>query len=128
MQAGCKCIAITDINGAKLEQTKEQLLAINQDVVVLTAAGDIADERFVNAFINSVVDQTNRLDYAVSVLRGFLWDKWREEWKCFMALIFSRSTSSHDQTRTLRRSVRGPQEAARQRGHRQHRQSTRCCR
>jgi NAD(P)-dependent dehydrogenase (short-subunit alcohol dehydrogenase family) len=33
--------------------------------VVLTAAGDVADERFVNAFINSVVAETGRIDYAV---------------------------------------------------------------
>ncbi|TLD29876.1 putative short-chain dehydrogenase reductase family protein [Venturia nashicola] len=60
---GCRCIAITDINASKLEQTREEIAAINADVVVLTAAGDIADERFVNAFINSVISETGRIDY-----------------------------------------------------------------
>jgi NAD(P)-dependent dehydrogenase (short-subunit alcohol dehydrogenase family) len=63
--SGCKCIAITDINASKLEQTREEIAVINADVVVLTAAGDIADERFVNAFINSVISETGRIDYAV---------------------------------------------------------------
>lgn len=65
--AGCKCIAITDINASKLEQTREEIGIINADVVVLTAAGDIADERFVNAFINSVISETGRIDYAVRI-------------------------------------------------------------
>jgi hypothetical protein len=34
---------------------------------VLTATGDIADERFVNAFINSVIAETGRIDYAVRI-------------------------------------------------------------
>lgn len=38
---------------------------MNPDAVVLTAAGDVADERFVNAFVNSVVAETGRIDYAV---------------------------------------------------------------
>jgi NAD(P)-dependent dehydrogenase (short-subunit alcohol dehydrogenase family) len=65
VNGGCKCIAITDINRDKLERTREELTQINGDVVVLTAAGDVADERFVNAFVNSVVAETGRIDYAV---------------------------------------------------------------
>jgi NAD(P)-dependent dehydrogenase (short-subunit alcohol dehydrogenase family) len=65
VNGGCKCIAITDINKEKLERTREELTQINGDVVVLTAAGDVADERFVNAFVNSVVAETGRIDYAV---------------------------------------------------------------
>lgn len=64
-QAGCKCIAITDIVASRLEETREEIIAISPEVVVLTAAGDIADERFVNAFINSVTAETGRIDYAV---------------------------------------------------------------
>ena len=67
MNGGCKCIAITDINKEKLERTREELTQINGEVVVLTAAGDVADERFVNAFVNSVVAETGRIDYAVRV-------------------------------------------------------------
>lgn len=65
VNGGCRCIAITDINKEKLERTREELTQINGDVVVLTAAGDVADERFVNAFVNSVVAETGRIDYAV---------------------------------------------------------------
>jgi NAD(P)-dependent dehydrogenase (short-subunit alcohol dehydrogenase family) len=50
---------------AKLEETREEIINISPDVVVLTATGDIADERFVNAFINSVIAETGRIDYAV---------------------------------------------------------------
>ncbi|KIW09270.1 uncharacterized protein PV09_00191 [Verruconis gallopava] len=66
VNAGCKCLAITDINKEKLERTREELIQLNGDVVVLTAAGDVADERFVNAFVNSVVAETGRIDYAVN--------------------------------------------------------------
>jgi NAD(P)-dependent dehydrogenase (short-subunit alcohol dehydrogenase family) len=67
VEAGCRCIAITDIVAAKLEETREELINISPDVVVLTATGDIADERFVNAFINSVIAETGRIDYAVCI-------------------------------------------------------------
>lgn len=52
--SGCKCIAITDINASKLEQTREEIAVINADVVVLTAAGDIADGMFYDSTHHSI--------------------------------------------------------------------------
>ncbi|KAF2434817.1 oxidoreductase [Tothia fuscella] len=65
-EAGCRCIAITDVIAGKLEETREEIINVSPDVVVLTATGDISDERFVNAFINSVIAETGRIDYAVN--------------------------------------------------------------
>ena len=70
MNAGCKVVAITDINKVKLEEVQAELLELNNDAIILTAVGDIADERFVNAFINSVVSEAGRVDYAVRLPPG----------------------------------------------------------
>ncbi|KAF2404642.1 oxidoreductase [Trichodelitschia bisporula] len=66
-QEGCPCVAITDINAVKLEAMRLEILNnTGTDVTVLTAAGDISDERFVNALVKTIVEQTTRIDYLVN--------------------------------------------------------------
>jgi len=65
-RSGCSRIAITDINPDTLDQTREAILAVNPSAQVFGKAGDIADESFVDSFINAVFDQFHRLDYAVN--------------------------------------------------------------
>lgn len=66
-EAGCRALAITDIDGKKLLATKDYIISKNEAVTVLTATGDIADEKFVNSFVNGVVAEVGRLDFAVCV-------------------------------------------------------------
>ncbi|KAF2644679.1 bacilysin biosynthesis oxidoreductase bacC, partial [Massarina eburnea CBS 473.64] len=65
-RSDCTRIAITDINPATLNQTKEAILAINPSVKVHNQPGDIADETFVDSFHDSVYREFSRLDYAVN--------------------------------------------------------------
>jgi len=63
--AGCRALAITDIDGKKLLTTKDYIISKNETVTVLTATGDIADEKFVQSFVDGVIAEVGRLDYAV---------------------------------------------------------------
>lgn len=64
--AGCERIAITDLNPASLEQTREAIASTHPQVRLLVKAGDIAEELFVESFISEVVGLFGRLDYAVN--------------------------------------------------------------
>ena len=64
-EAGCRALAITDIDDKKLLNTKDYIISKHEAITVLTATGDIADEKFVQSFINGVVQEAGRLDYAV---------------------------------------------------------------
>ncbi|KAF2027785.1 NAD(P)-binding protein [Setomelanomma holmii] len=64
--AGCTKIAITDINPRTLDQTKDALISINSSLGVHAEAGDIADEKFVDSFIDGTFTKFSRLDYAVN--------------------------------------------------------------
>ncbi|EDU44966.1 FabG Dehydrogenase with different specificities related to short-chain alcohol dehydrogenase [Pyrenophora tritici-repentis] len=66
VRSGCVQIAITDINPDTLNQTKAALLAINPSAEIIVRVGDIADESFVDSFMNEVFDQFHRLDYGVN--------------------------------------------------------------
>ena len=64
-EAGCRALAITDIDDKKLISTKDYIISKHEAVTVLTATGDIADEKFVQSFVNGVVTEVGRLDFAV---------------------------------------------------------------
>ncbi|KAA8647085.1 SDR family NAD(P)-dependent oxidoreductase [Aspergillus tanneri] len=64
--AGCQKIAITDLNPTSLDQTKQFLQAVYPNVQLVHRVGDIADEAFVESFMDHVVDVFGRLDYAVN--------------------------------------------------------------
>lgn len=66
VRSGCSRIAITDINPDTLQYTKDAILRINPSASVLDEAGDIADEKFVDAFMDRVAAHFTRLDYAVN--------------------------------------------------------------
>ncbi|OJJ72484.1 hypothetical protein ASPBRDRAFT_42180 [Aspergillus brasiliensis CBS 101740] len=74
--AGCERIAITDLNAASLDQTREAILASYPQTRILLKAGDISDEDFVESFISEVVEAFGRLDYAVNCA-GILGDAMR---------------------------------------------------
>lgn len=74
--AGCERIAITDLNSASLDQTREAILASYPQTRLLVKAGDISDESFVESFVSEVVDTFGRLDYAVNCA-GILGDAMR---------------------------------------------------
>jgi len=63
--AGCRAVAITDIDGKKLLATKDYIISKYESVTVLTATGDVADEKFVQSFIDGIISEVGRLDYAV---------------------------------------------------------------
>ncbi|KAL2356297.1 oxidoreductase [Cryomyces antarcticus] len=65
-EAGCRRIAITDINAKQLNDTKAAILAQSPNAKVLVRPGDIASEAFVDSFIAAVVMEFGRLDYAVN--------------------------------------------------------------
>lgn len=65
-RSGCTKIAITDVNSVTLRQTRDAILEINPSAEVFQQAGDIADEKFVDFFMNDVFKKTSRLDYAVN--------------------------------------------------------------
>jgi len=64
-EAGCRAIAITDIDGKKLLNTKDYIISKHEAITVLTATGDIADEKFVQTFVDGVIAEVGRLDFAV---------------------------------------------------------------
>ncbi|KAJ5851187.1 hypothetical protein N7455_011043 [Penicillium solitum] len=64
--AGCTQIAITDLNDESLEQTAKVVTSTYPEVRLLAMAGDVADDQFADAFINAVVQEFGRVDYAVN--------------------------------------------------------------
>jgi NAD(P)-dependent dehydrogenase (short-subunit alcohol dehydrogenase family) len=64
--AGCTRIAITDLNEKLLNDTLMSIAASNPSVKLHAVAGDISNEKFVNAFIEEVVHKFGRLDYVVN--------------------------------------------------------------
>lgn len=64
--AGCTRIAITDLNEALLNDTLMAIATSNPSIRLHAVAGDISNEKFVNAFIEEVVHKFGRLDYAVN--------------------------------------------------------------
>ncbi|EAT87271.2 hypothetical protein SNOG_04880 [Parastagonospora nodorum SN15] len=65
-RAGCSRIAITDINPKTLAQTRAAILSINSAAQILDTAGDISDEKFVDAFHDETFAKFSRIDYAVN--------------------------------------------------------------
>ncbi|KAL1625594.1 hypothetical protein SLS56_007253 [Neofusicoccum ribis] len=65
-EAGCRSIAITDLNPALLEKTAKELSKSYPSVAVYSQTGDIADETFVESFVGAVVEQFHRIDYCVN--------------------------------------------------------------
>jgi NAD(P)-dependent dehydrogenase (short-subunit alcohol dehydrogenase family) len=68
-EAGCKKLALTDINGELLKGNEEALQKAFPQIEILAMAGSVADEKFVDEFINAVVKKFGRLDYCVA----FIW-------------------------------------------------------
>lgn len=65
-RSGCSRIAITDINPKTLDQTKDAILRINPSAQVLIRPGDVADEKFIDAFNDEAFSEFKRLDYGVN--------------------------------------------------------------
>jgi NAD(P)-dependent dehydrogenase (short-subunit alcohol dehydrogenase family) len=63
---GCKRIAITDRNAALLEAVREAITSQYDNVSVMAVHGDISDSAFVQSFVDKVVAEFGRLDYAVN--------------------------------------------------------------
>ncbi|KAJ5442816.1 Short-chain dehydrogenase/reductase SDR [Penicillium cf. griseofulvum] len=64
--AGCKQIAITDLNEKSLHQTAEVITSTYPEVHLLVKAGNVADDQFADSFIDAVVQEFGRVDYAVN--------------------------------------------------------------
>ncbi|KAJ4859494.1 short chain dehydrogenase domain-containing protein [Trichoderma breve] len=64
--AGCTNIAITDINASGLLETQESINRVHPGVKLFARAGDIADEAFVESFMDNVLQEFGRIDYAVN--------------------------------------------------------------
>lgn len=64
--SNCTKIVITDLNEATLAVTKDALLAINPNVSILSTAGDISKEDFVQSLAQSAIQTFRRIDYAVN--------------------------------------------------------------
>lgn len=63
---GCKHIAITDINAQLLDVTKREIQEAFPGVEVHAQAGDIADDKFVEAFFDVVKQKFGSINYAVN--------------------------------------------------------------
>jgi len=66
-EAGCKRIAITDVNGELLDKTKSTIESTASDSEVLAVAGDISSSDFAETFVSKVVSSFGRIDYAVNM-------------------------------------------------------------
>lgn len=75
-QAGCKRIAITDINTNTLADTRASLYEISPLLVSLVQVGNVADEAFADSLVKATVDLFGRLDYVVNCA-GILGDALR---------------------------------------------------
>lgn len=64
--AGCQRIAITDLNASSLDQTRDAILAAHPQTRLMVRAGNIAEEAFVESFIEEVVKTFGRLDHGVN--------------------------------------------------------------
>lgn len=64
--AGCERIAITDVNPSTLEQTRHAVASTHPTVQLFAHAGSIAEDRFAQSFIDHVVSNFGRIDYAVN--------------------------------------------------------------
>ncbi|KAJ5191647.1 Short-chain dehydrogenase/reductase SDR [Penicillium cinerascens] len=64
--AGCERIAITDVNESSLEQTRAAVAAAYPTACLFVQAGDVADDRFSESFIDRVVQTYGRVDYGVN--------------------------------------------------------------
>jgi NAD(P)-dependent dehydrogenase (short-subunit alcohol dehydrogenase family) len=67
-KAGCTRIAITDIQPAALDKTRDDILSTskNKDINVLAIPGDITSEPFIETLISSAFNEFGRLDYVVN--------------------------------------------------------------
>ncbi|OQD88051.1 hypothetical protein PENANT_c004G03733 [Penicillium antarcticum] len=64
--AGCERIAITDLNNETLQCTAEAISSTHPKTQLLVRAGNVADDHFADSFIDAVVQQFGRVDYAVN--------------------------------------------------------------
>jgi NAD(P)-dependent dehydrogenase (short-subunit alcohol dehydrogenase family) len=64
--AGCRKIAITDVNETLLKQTGTAIRVAHPHVITLEIAGDISSEAFVDSFVDEVFKCFGRIDYCVN--------------------------------------------------------------
>jgi NAD(P)-dependent dehydrogenase (short-subunit alcohol dehydrogenase family) len=64
--AGCHRIAITDVNETTLEHTRAAIVAAYPQARLLSIAGNVADDRFAETFIDRVVQTYGRVDYGAN--------------------------------------------------------------
>ncbi|KAI3086613.1 hypothetical protein CBS147339_457 [Penicillium roqueforti] len=64
--AGCERIAITDLNEKSLQTTAKAIASTYPKTQLLVKAGNVADDQFADSFIDAVVQQFGRVDYAVN--------------------------------------------------------------
>ncbi|KAJ5958256.1 Short-chain dehydrogenase/reductase SDR [Penicillium vulpinum] len=64
--AGCTKIAITDLNEKSLQQVADLIISTYPKVQLLAKAGNVADDQFADSFIDAVVQEFGRVDYAVN--------------------------------------------------------------
>lgn len=65
-RSGCSRIAITDLNPKSLADTRDAILQIAPKAQIVSQEGDIADEGFVNAFVQDVAKAFSRIDYSAN--------------------------------------------------------------
>lgn len=64
-KAGCTRFAITDINAASLDRTRDAILQISPKAEVHSKEGDISNETFVDSFVKTSSQNLGRIDYSV---------------------------------------------------------------
>jgi NAD(P)-dependent dehydrogenase (short-subunit alcohol dehydrogenase family) len=64
-EAGCRKIAITDINDELLKKNQQDLSAKFPEASIIALPGDITNEGFIDGFVAAVVKEFGRLDYCV---------------------------------------------------------------
>ncbi|EPS34423.1 hypothetical protein PDE_09387 [Penicillium oxalicum 114-2] len=64
--SGCERIAITDVNEATLQQTKDAITAKYPRIQLFAHPGNIADAQFADFWIQHTVRKFGRVDYAVN--------------------------------------------------------------
>ncbi|KAJ5536390.1 hypothetical protein N7513_009576 [Penicillium frequentans] len=64
--AGCKRIAITDVNEETLEKTRDAIAIAYPKVQLMAQPGNVADDQFAESFVSKVAKAFGRVDYAVN--------------------------------------------------------------
>lgn len=66
IEAGCTRLALTDLNSEGLTSTKQKIFELNPQAIILASAGDTTNVNFVEPFVETIVREFGRLDYAVN--------------------------------------------------------------